>query len=207
MRLHFAPSAGAQLCRRVLASRFKVFKHPHGSGATWGSEKIPRERTVRDNLTQIQSGVETLLSLKPMSQLASGTPRPPRRVKDLVVARLWGKLKGAAKSVVRHLDPDAFEGKDGLEKFLPVLRDSPLPVPDSFSRLERWNNLKRYDRETISKLLVREEEHFTELQQALARARMDRSVVGAPPGLKSRPSSPAREPQRGPPSIQRLHEV
>eukprot|EP00435_Cladocopium_sp_Y103_P013825 s669_g3.t1 len=123
--------------------------------------------------------------------------------RPLVVARLWGKLKGAAKSVVRHLEPDDFESKDGLELFLQILRDSPLqqlPIPDSFSRLERWNQLRRHDRETISELLVREEEHFTELLQALGRARTDRSVVRAPPGLKSRPSSPAREPQRGPPS-------
>ena len=33
-------------------------------------------------------------------------------------ARVWSKLRGAAKSVVRHLDPDEFTGDDGLSKLL-----------------------------------------------------------------------------------------
>ena len=52
-----------------------------------------------------------------------------------MVARLWGRLQGAAKSVVRHLDPDAYDDESGLARFLNVLRASPLqqlPVPDSF---------------------------------------------------------------------------
>ena len=43
-----------------------------------------------------------------------------------------------------------------------------------FSRLDKWSNLKRTDRETVAELIVREEELFTELQQSLARARLDR---------------------------------
>ena len=46
--------------------------------------------------------------------------------RKLVVARLWGKLTGVARSVVKHLNPDAFEGEDGLRKFLDTLRQSPL---------------------------------------------------------------------------------
>lgn len=106
-----------------------------------------------------------------------------RSLKDadrkLVVARLWGRLQGAAKSVVRHLDPDAYDDESGLARFLNVLRASPLqqlPVPDSFSRLDRWNTLRRRDRESVSELIVREEEVFTELQQALIRARQDRNM-------------------------------
>ena len=65
--------------------------------------------------------------------------------RKLIVARLWGRLHGAAKSVVKHLDPDRFEDEGGLQRFLEVLRASPLqhlPIPDSFARLEKWNYLK-----------------------------------------------------------------
>ena len=34
--------------------------------------------------------------------------------------------KGAAKAVVRHLNPDKYERAGGLQKLLQVLRDSPL---------------------------------------------------------------------------------
>lgn len=100
--------------------------------------------------------------------------------RNLVVARLWGQLTGAAKSVVKFLEPDQYDGQDGLARFLDVFRQSPLqslPVPDSFTRLERWHGLKRADHESVSELIVREEELFTELQQSLVRARKDRSAA------------------------------
>jgi len=92
----------------------------------------------------------------------------------LAASRVWQRLSGAAKSVVRHLDPVEFDKEGGLDKLLGILRASPLqqlPVPDSFGRLEKWNNLRRQPQETIPQLLVREEELFTELQQSLSRAR------------------------------------
>ena len=127
--------------------------------------------------------------------------------RKLVVARLWGRLSGAAKSVVKHLDPDAFEGENGLNAFLSVLRESPLqqlPIPDSFSRLERWSNMRRRDKESISELIVREEELFTELQQALTRARQDRGLgtsflasEAKPRTEVDPPSTPSRSPVSG----------
>ena len=129
--------------------------------------------------------------------------------RKLVVARLWSKLQGPAKSVVRHLDPDLYEGADGLSRFLEVLRASPLqqlPVPDVFSRLERWSQMKRHDREQISELLIREEELFTELQQALVRARKDWEITSAkldgcdrevPSTAHQPPSTPSRSPMHG----------
>lgn len=127
--------------------------------------------------------------------------------RKLVVARLWGRLSGAAKSVVKHLDPDAFEGENGLNAFLSVLRESPLqqlPIPDSFSRLERWSNMRRRDKESISELIVREEELFTELQQALTRARQDRGLgtsflasQAKPRTEVDPPSTPSRSPVSG----------
>ena len=119
--------------------------------------------------------------------------------RGLVVARLWGHLTGAAKSVVRYLEPDQYEGEDGLKRFLDVLRASPLqqpPTPDSFARLEKWHGLKRGDKETIAELIVKEEQLFTELQQSLTRARKDRM-----PGVYADPSSPTtRTGVREPPS-------
>lgn len=50
-------------------------------------------------------------------------------------SRVWAKLHGPAKAVVRHLDPDLYEGADGLTQVVDVLRKSPLqclPVPDLF---------------------------------------------------------------------------
>ena len=119
---------------------------------------------------------------------------------------MWSRLTGAAKSIVRYADPDQFDHDDGLTQFLALLRESPLqrlPVPDSFSRLDKWSNLKRTDRETVAELIVREEELFTELQQSLARARLDRMSPGQD-FLTSRttvrvdpPSTPSRSPMSG----------
>ena len=67
-------------------------------------------------------------------------------------ARIWSRLSGPAKSVVRHLDPDQFHHAQGLQKLLETLRRSSLqtlPIPDTFQKLERWNNMKRRDQENL----------------------------------------------------------
>ena len=87
---------------------------------------------------------------------SKGTKESERK---LVVARLWRKLSGAAKSIVRYADPEQFDHEDGLNQFLALLRESPLqrlPVPDSFNRLDKWSNLKRTDREPVAELIVRD---------------------------------------------------
>ncbi|CAE7730452.1 unnamed protein product [Symbiodinium sp. CCMP2592] len=107
-------------------------------------------------------------------------------------ARVWAKLSGPAKSVVRHLDPEQYYRADGLEKLLTLLRGSPLqtlPVPDCFAKLERWNTLRRKDHETIPEFLVREDECFTELQQSLKRSRDMRK----PPPPRSEPPGDENE--------------
>ena len=94
--------------------------------------------------------------------------------KSLAAPRVWQRLVGSAKTVVRNLDPSVYSTNSGLEKLLNVLRNSllqRLPVPDSFQRLERWSSLHKRHGETIPQLLVREEELFVELQQSLQRAR------------------------------------
>ena len=40
--------------------------------------------------------------------------------------RVWAKLQGPAKAVVRHLNPNDYESEEGLSKLLEVLRTSPL---------------------------------------------------------------------------------
>ena len=108
-------------------------------------------------------------------------------------SRVWSRLSGPAKQVVRHLDPDAYESDDGLRKLLHVLRESPLqqlPIPDSFSRLERWHSLRRMDTESIAELLIREQDLFTQLQQALHRARSERQSPSDVFGATAQPEAP-----------------
>ena len=55
-------------------------------------------------------------------------------------SRVWQRLQGAAKSVVRHLDPSEYDATNGLDKLLEALRSSPLqrlPVSDSLERTSR----------------------------------------------------------------------
>ena len=127
-------------------------------------------------------------------------------------SRVWQKLTGPAKSVVKHLNPDEYEGPDGLAKLIQVLRTSPLqqlPIPDTYSRLEAWHSLRRNNKETIPELIVREDDLYTQLQQSLQRARLDRlgygghsglgggSFSGAspePPSMVDPPTTPSRSP-------------
>ena len=91
-------------------------------------------------------------------------------------SKIWQRLQGPAKAVVKHLSPEDYEDVGGLQRLLDVLRQSPLqqlPIPDSFSRLEAWHHLQRQDRESIPELLIRED-LSTQLQQSLQRARKDR---------------------------------
>eukprot|EP00438_Fugacium_kawagutii_P018226 Skav218341 [mRNA] locus=scaffold755:624672:632918:- [translate_table: standard] len=116
--------------------------------------------------------------------------------RKLAAPRIWQRLQGAAKSVVRHLEPKDFDSASGLEKLLRILRDSPLqklPIPDSFNRLERWTSLRRTTIETIPQLLVREEELFVELQQSLQRARAERAKAEV-----RAPASPGQDPPDSP---------
>ena len=121
--------------------------------------------------------------------------------RKLAASRVWQRLRGAAKSVVKHLDPADYDSLTGLHRLIEVLRASPLqrlPVPDSFSRLEKWSNMKRLQNETIPQLLVREEELFTELQQGLQRARTERAKMSTTGVGTSRERDPPTSPSRSP---------
>ena len=109
-------------------------------------------------------------------------------------SRIWARLTGPARAVVRHLDPDDYEADDGLSRLVDVLRKSPLqalPIADSFKRLDAWHMLKRLPGESIPKLLVREEDMFVQLQSALTRAREDRGLL-APPMIHANGSAATR---------------
>ena len=125
--------------------------------------------------------------------------------RKLAASRVWQRLRGAAKSVVKHLDPADYDSLTGLDRLIEVLRASPLqrlPVPDSFSRLEKWSNMKRLQNEIIPQLLVREEEPFTELQQGLQRARTERAKMSTTGVGTSRERDPPTSPSRSPTSPQ-----
>ncbi|CAK9031652.1 Uncharacterized protein SCF082_LOCUS19728 [Durusdinium trenchii] len=116
--------------------------------------------------------------------------------------KIWARLTGPAKAVVKHLDPDEFASDEGLQRLLTVLRTAPLqqlPVPDSFKRLDVWHHLKRGQQESIPELLVREEDLFVQLQQALKRARQDRNLLShadlvRDPVARPPPSTPSQSP-------------
>ena len=77
-------------------------------------------------------------------------------------SRVWAKLTGPAKAVVRNLNPDDHEHNDGLTRLVQVLRSSPLqqlPAPDLFKPLDVWHHLRRQNGESIPQLLVREEDN------------------------------------------------
>ena len=115
-----------------------------------------------------------------------------RSLKDseqkLAASKVWQKLTGVAKQVVKHLPPEDYEDSEGLSRLLEVLRASPLqalPVPDSLSRLEAWHPLKRHPKESIPELLVREEDLFVSLQQALERSRAAKTGSRIETGIAS----------------------
>ncbi|CAK8996280.1 Hypothetical protein (Fragment) [Durusdinium trenchii] len=117
--------------------------------------------------------------------------------------KIWQSLSGAARSVVKHLDPDDYTDDDGMTRLLNVLRASPLqqlPIPDSFGKLEHWHHLRKGPNETMAQLIVKEEEMFQDLQQSLVRARADRAlshVVTPGPARMDPPSTPSQSPVAG----------
>ena len=60
--------------------------------------------------------------------------------RHLAAARIWNKLTGPAKGVVRNLSPEEFAGQDGVTKLLEVLRDSPLRSCPFRTALRDWRN-------------------------------------------------------------------
>ena len=60
-----------------------------------------------------------------------------------MVSKVWQGLAGAAKAVVKHLDPD--EEVRGCHRISEALRSAlqQLPVPGSFGKLQRWRHVLR----------------------------------------------------------------
>ena len=173
----------------------------HGSGApSWGLPPWCLTKELKS-----RPGQETLLSLKHSLRHAAGMQKSLKSSeRQQAASRIWARLTGPARAVVRHLDPDDYEADDGLSRLVDVLRKSPLqalPIADSFKRLDAWHMLKRLPGESIPKLLVREEDMFVQLQSALTRAREDRGLL-APPMIqqvtgRGPPSTPSQSPMAG----------
>ncbi len=89
-------------------------------------------------------------------------------------SRIWRALQGTPKQVVQHLDPDDFDCPDFLEKLLRILKESPLqkmPLPDAFQKIDQYHHIQLEKDEMVTNLLVREQDSFQELAQALKRVR------------------------------------
>ena len=138
-------------------STYLVRQGPCGSWWRWW---LRWTTSCRRTPTKCRHGAATPVTSKASSPAAGGM-KLEASLKDtekkLAAPKIWQRLSGSAKSVVRHLDPTEFGRENGLTQLLEVLRSSPLqrlPVPDSFQRLERWSSLRRTPTETIAQLLV-----------------------------------------------------
>ena len=97
---------------------------------------------------------------------------------ERAVARLWANLQGLAKEVVRMCKPQDFEDARGVERLLRILRESPLasmPVPDAYTKIQAYDQIRRRPGEVIGDFFVREQRAFREMTEALRRVRNSRS--------------------------------
>ena len=86
--------------------------------------------------------------------------------RHLAAARIWDKMSGPAKGVVRHLAPEDFATSDGVKRLIEVLRESPLqklPIPSG----KVVGSSRESPREHPSADCARGGAYFTELQVSL----------------------------------------
>ena len=115
----------------------------------------------------------------------------------LAVARLRSRLAGPAKKLTKRMKAEEFETAGGLERYLRLLRESPLgrqPLPDAFNRIDGYENLERKKGETMPDYIVREDEAFSDLRRALRRLRLERKPANGPtttpaPGTTTTPAA------------------
>ena len=74
--------------------------------------------------------METQHPLRLSPPCASGLSTVKDAEKKLAAPRVWQKLSGVAKSVVKHLEPKDFSSENGMEKLLSVLRESAPEASD-----------------------------------------------------------------------------
>eukprot|EP00969_Alexandrium_andersonii_P021193 925463-Alexandrium_andersonii.AAC.1 len=106
----------------------------------------------------------------------SGMEKSKRAV---VVARLLPLVSGPGRRIVKNLNASDFESEAGLEKFLELLRKSPLTrlaLPDAFVKIDAFfgEAMKRRKHESYSSYIVRESEAFEDLNRSLKRLRVER---------------------------------
>ena len=99
------------------------------------------------------------------------------RQQERAVARLWAKLQGPAKEVVRMCSPQDFEDARGVERLLRFLRESPLaamPVPDAYKKIQAYDQIRRRPERVIGDSIVRGQCAFREMTEAPRRSRNSR---------------------------------
>ena len=100
-----------------------------------------------------------------------------KQERDLAANRIIGRMLQSRVVAIRTfattLDPDRYETHDGHLLLLEDLRASPLgklPIPDAAHKIKHYyKDFKRKKGETVGALLIREQDCYTEMVQALER--------------------------------------
>ncbi|CAK0832874.1 unnamed protein product [Prorocentrum cordatum] len=100
-----------------------------------------------------------------------------RQDRDLAANRIIGRMLQSKTIAIRTfattLDPDRYENPNGHLLLLDDLRNSPLgklPIPDAAHKIKHYyKDFKRRKGETVGALLIREQDCYSEMVQALER--------------------------------------
>ncbi|CAK0875282.1 unnamed protein product [Prorocentrum cordatum] len=100
-----------------------------------------------------------------------------RQERDLAANRIIGRMLQSKTIAIRTfattLDPDRYENPNGHLLLLDDLRSSPLgklPIPDAAHKIKHYyKDFKRPKGETVGALLIREQDCYSEMVQALER--------------------------------------
>ncbi|CAK0814911.1 unnamed protein product [Prorocentrum cordatum] len=100
-----------------------------------------------------------------------------RQERDLAANRIIGRMLQSKTIAIRTfattLDPDRYENPNGHLLLLDDLRSSPLeklPIPDAAHKIKHYyKDFKRRKGETVGALLIREQDCYSEMVQALER--------------------------------------
>ncbi|CAK0867947.1 unnamed protein product, partial [Prorocentrum cordatum] len=100
-----------------------------------------------------------------------------RQERDLAANRIIGRMLQSKTIAIRTfattLDPDRYENPNGHILLLDDLRSSPLgklPIPDAAHKIKHYyKDFKRRKGETVGALLIREQDCYSEMVQALER--------------------------------------
>jgi hypothetical protein len=110
----------------------------------------------------------------------------------LAASRVWQNLRGIARLATRRLQPGTYDKPEGLLQLLKFLETTPLTkaaLPDAYSKIDSYRGVRRGNSESCSTYIMREQEAFTKMLEALARLRKAQR-------LPSVTATPKRAPRR-----------